>query len=590
MLRTHNCGELTKKNLGQNVTLCGWVDRWRDHGGVIFIDLRDRWGVTQLVFNPEQNVETQGLASLHDRAAKLRSEFVIRVLGIVRERPEGTVNKKLLTGDIEIIVSQLELLNKADTPPIEVADEKEVSEDLRLKYRFLDLRRRGMFNNLELRYRISKEVRDYLDKQKFIEVETPFLTKSTPEGARDYLVPSRLSPGDFYALPQSPQLFKQILMVSGFDRYFQIVRCFRDEDLRADRQPEHTQIDIEMSYITEDDIFSLIEGMVKNIFEKILKKKITVPFKQITYYDAMNKYGSDKPDLRFDLIIKDCTEIFRGSEFKIFNTVISRGGVIKGLKIEKMSQMSRKDFDDLTSFVQQYGAKGLAWFKVTNNGFDSPIKKFFTEATLNTMRNTFEAQKDDVLLFVADDWHTACVSLGALRISLARKMNLIDAKTYSLCWVIDFPLLEYNEDDKRMQAMHHPFTAPRKQDVSFLDSEPLKIMARAYDLVLNGTEIGGGSIRIHEENTQEKIFKILKIGKEEAHEKFGFLLRALSFGAPPHGGIALGLDRLVAMLIGLDSIRDVIAFPKTQKGTCPLTDAPAKVDTKQLKELHIKIT
>ena len=367
MLRTHTCGELTKENVDEKVGLCGWVDRWRDHGGVIFIDVRDRWGVTQLVFNPERDKE------LHERAAKLRAEFVIRADGVVGARPAGTVNKKLPTGEIEIIVSHLELLNKSDTPPIEVADEKGVSEDLRLKYRFLDLRRRSMFKNLELRYRISKVVRDYLDKERFIELETPFLTKSTPEGARDYLVPSRISPGAFYALPQSPQLFKQILMVAGFDRYFQIVRCFRDEDLRADRQPEHTQIDIEMSFVTEDDIFSLIEGMVHRIFDTVLGKKITMPFKRISYHDAMNMYGSDKPDLRFDMCMHDVTNIFKGSPFKIFESVITNGGVIKGIKVPGMSQLSRKDFDDLTAFVQQYGAKGLAWFKVTKDGYDSPI-------------------------------------------------------------------------------------------------------------------------------------------------------------------------------------------------------------------------
>jgi len=583
MLRTHTCGELTKKAVDAQVELCGWVDRWRDHGGVIFIDIRDRWGVTQVVFNPEPD------ASLHAQAAKLRSEFVIHVSGQVRPRPEGTINKKLATGQIEVVVSTMTLLNKSETPPIDVAGDSFISEDLRLKYRFLDLRRKSMYRNLELRYRITKVVRDYLDTNKFMEIETPYLTKSTPEGARDYLVPCRLSSGTFYALPQSPQLFKQILMVSGYDRYFQIVRCFRDEDLRADRQPEHTQIDIEMSFINEEDIYNLIEGMLARIFTDVLNVAVEFPLKHISYADAMNTYGSDKPDLRFDMKISDATEIFKGSEFKVFESVIAKKGVIKGIKASGMSTASRKDMDDLTQFVQTYGAKGLAWFKVTADGFESPIAKFFTAETLQKIHVLFGAEEGDLIMFVASDWYTSCVSLGALRCHLAKKMELIAEGTYALCWVVDFPLLDYNEEDKRFQAMHHPFTSPKDDDLALLDTDPGKVCARAYDLVLNGTEIGGGSIRIHREETQEKMFRVLNIEKEEADEKFGFLLRALSFGAPPHGGIALGLDRLVAMLIGLDSIRDVIAFPKTQKGTCPLTDAPGEVDSKQLRELHLKI-
>jgi aspartyl-tRNA synthetase len=584
MLRTHTCGELTKETIGNTVQLCGWVDRWRDHGGVIFIDLRDRWGVTQIVFNPETDAELQSQAS------KLRSEYVIAVEGVVNARPDGTVNKKLPTGEVEIQATTMTLLNKSETPPIDVAGDTFISEDLRLKYRYLDLRRKSMFRNLELRYKITKVVRDYLDRKRFIEIETPYLTKSTPEGARDYLVPSRMSKGTFYALPQSPQLFKQILMVSGYDRYFQIVRCFRDEDLRADRQPEHTQIDIEMSFITEEDIFILIEEMVEKVFKDVLNvQTLSFPLKRISYGDAMNMYGSDKPDLRFEMKISDATEIFKSTDFKVFSSVIASSGVIKGIKAQGMGNASRKDMDDLTQFVQTYGAKGLAWLKVTADGFESPIVKFFSVETLQKVKELFDAEEGDLLLFVASDWYTTCVSLGALRCHLAKKLGLIHEGVYALCWVVDFPLLEFNPEEKRYQAMHHPFTSPHKDDMALLESDPGKVRARAYDLVLNGTEIGGGSIRIHQEDIQEKMFGILNIGKEEAREKFGFLLNALSYGAPPHGGIALGLDRLVAMLLGLDSIRDVIAFPKTQKGTCPLTDAPSEVSVKQLRELYLKI-
>jgi len=584
MLRTHTCGELNKEQIGAGVELSGWVDRWRDHGGVIFIDLRDRWGVTQVVFNPETDSE------LHAAASKLRSEFVINVKGAVQARPEGTINEKLPTGHIEVMVSELTVLNKSETPPIDVAGDSFISEDLRLRYRYLDLRRKSMYRNLQLRYKISKVVRDYLDHQKFIEVETPYLTKSTPEGARDYLVPCRMSKGTFYALPQSPQLFKQILMVSGYDRYFQLVRCFRDEDLRADRQPEHTQIDIEMSFIDEEDIFALIEGMLDRVFKDALGvENVQFPLNRITYNDAMNLYGSDKPDLRFEMQISDATDLFKGSDFKVFSSVIGSGGAIKGIKAPGMSGASRKDMDDLTQFVQTYGAKGLAWLKVTPEGIESPIAKFFSDETLQKVKELFSAEEGDLIMFVASDWYTTCVSLGALRCHIAKKLEMIKEGVYALCWVVDFPLLDYNPEEKRYQAMHHPFTSPRPEDRDLLASDPGKVRARAYDLVLNGTEIGGGSIRIHEEDVQSKMFEVLNIGKEEAQEKFGFLLGALSFGAPPHGGIALGLDRLVAMLIGLESIRDVIAFPKTQKGTCPLTDAPSEVDTKQLRELYLKV-
>jgi aspartyl-tRNA synthetase len=584
MLRTHTCGELTVNDVNKTVTLCGWVESWRDHGGVVFIDLRDRWGITQIVFNPETNKE------LHGRASKLRVEFVIQVEGTVLKRSEGTVNPKLKTGTLEVRASSLTVLNESPTPPIEVNSDAYVSEDLRLKYRFLDLRRPVMQKHLHFRYKVSKIVRDYLDLLDFIEVETPYLTKSTPEGARDYLVPCRLSPGTFYALPQSPQLFKQILMVAGYDRYFQIVRCFRDEDLRADRQPEHTQIDMEMSFVQQEDVQTMVEGMVKRVFKEMFKIDLVTPLKRIPYDEAMNTYGSDKPDLRIPLTMQDVTDIFANTDFKVFRSTIDNKGVIKALKIPGGATLSRKDIDDLTAFAGNYGAKGLAWIKVSPEGvLESQIVKFFKENELNELRSRLGLVAGDIVLMVASTWKIACDALGALRVHLGKARGFMKQGVFELCWVVDFPSVEWDEEAKRYVALHHPFTSPRKSDIPLLDTDPLAVKAQAYDLVLNGTEIGGGSVRIHDEKLQEKMFGLLGITRAEAELKFGFLLSALTYGAPPHAGIAIGLDRFVAMLLGLDSIREVIAFPKTQKGTCPMTEAPSAVDEKQLEELSIRI-
>ena len=586
MLRTHPCGSLNSSHIGSAVSLAGWVHSRRDHGNLIFIDLRDRWGLVQLVFHPETN------PSLHGKAEKLRSEFVVGVQGKVRRRPAGTENPKISTGEIEVAVEGLEILNESPTPPFEIASDSEISEELRLKYRFLDLRRFDMQENLRFRYELIRTVRDYLHLLHFMEIETPYLTRSTPEGARDFLVPSRLSPGTFYALPQSPQLFKQLLMVAGYDRYFQLARCFRDEDLRADRQPEHTQIDIEMSFVEEADIMEVIEGMVAAVFQKLLKIDIPRPFLKISYDKAIGRYGSDKPDLRFEMLIEDVTDELKGIGFKVFAEAIERGERIKALVLPAILEkdLSRKDFDELTRYLLELGAKGLVWMKVKpDDEVESPVAKFFEADRRVRLIKRLGAQTGEVIFMAADQDFRACSWLGALRLRLAENFLGIPKGRFELCWVTDFPLFEWSEEEKRYAALHHPFTSPKETDVSFLEAAPEKVKARAYDLVLNGVEAGGGSIRIHQRGIQEKVFRVLQLDAKEAEDKFGFLLKALSYGAPPHGGIALGVDRLVTLLRGKESIREVIAFPKTQKGSCLMTEAPSVVSPHQLKELRIKI-
>ncbi|HDJ27837.1 MAG TPA: aspartate--tRNA ligase [Proteobacteria bacterium] len=580
--RSHTCGELRHGNIGSRVMLAGWVQNWRDHGGVVFVDLRDRYGLTQVVFNPEISLQS------HKLAHSVRSEFVLQVEGDVAARPEGTVNENLATGEIEIIVDQVKVLNQAKTPPFMVDDPGEISETLRLQYRYLDLRRPAMQQAMIFRHRLASLVRSFLDERGFLDLETPMLTKSTPEGARDYLVPSRTNPGQFFALPQSPQLFKQLLMVSGFDRYFQIVKCFRDEDLRADRQPEFTQIDMEMSFVEPGDIIVLIEELMKEIFKRLLDIELPASFQQLTYEQAMADYGLDAPDLRFDLKLIDLGKVFAASGFKVFRSVLDGGGIIKGLNLKAGSSLSRKEIDDLLDVVKVYGAKGLAWIKITADGWQSPIVKFFAEQEVEALKESMQVEDGDLLLFVADQPAIVNESLGRLRLHLAKMMNLIDEEQFSFCWVTHFPLLQYDGKEKRHVAIHHPFTAPLDEDIALLQTDPGAVRSNAYDLVLNGIEIGGGSIRIHDSKLQEQIFKLLQIGPEEAQEKFGFLLDALEYGAPPHGGIAFGLDRMVMLLLRLPSIRDVIAFPKTQKATCLMTGAPTAVGSRQLKELAIK--
>jgi len=583
MLRTNTCGELTRKDNKKEVTLCGWTHTRRDHGGIIFIDLRDRYGITQIVFDPKHNKKT------HSEAEHLRREDVIQIKGKVRPRGKGLENPKLKTGEIEVLVDQLNILNKAETPPIEVDDRIEINEDMRLKYRYIDLRKPKMQKNLEIRHKAIKAVRDFFDKEGFLEIETPMLAKSTPEGARDYLVPSRVNPGKFYALPQSPQLFKQLLMVSGCDKYFQIVKCFRDEDLRADRQPEFTQIDVEMSFIDQEDIYDVNERLMKYIWKKVLNIDVKTPFKRITYQEAMDKYGTDKPDIRFGLELTDITNIVKNSDFKVFTDNIKSGGIVKAINV-KNSPLSRKEIDELISFVQIYDAKGLAWIKVTDKGLESSIVKFLNEKIQKELIKKLKAQKNDLLLFVSDHKHFIVnAALGALRDHLAKKLNLIKPNTYEFIWATDFPLIEYDENEQKHVAVHHPFTSPKDEDIKLLDKEPEKAKAKAYDLTLNGVEIGGGSIRIHKREIQEKIFKVLGISQKEAQNKFGFLLDAFKYGAPPHGGIAFGMDRIVAILTNNESIREVIAFPKTKNAESLMEGSPSEVDEKQLKELNIKL-
>ncbi|MEA3560392.1 MAG: aspartate--tRNA ligase [Candidatus Omnitrophota bacterium] len=581
MKRTHTCGELNKEWIGKEVTLSGWVNGNRDHGELTFIDLRDKEGITQLVFNPQVDKE------LHWAGKQLRNEYVISLRGVVSLRPEGTANPKLSTGDIEILVKELEVLNKSLVSPFEITDDAKISEDLRLTYRYLDLRRPLMQKNFRFRHRVSQLVRKFLDKQGFIEIETPVLTKSTPEGARDYLVPSRLSPGKFYALPQSPQLFKQILMVAGVEKYFQIVRCFRDEDLRRDRQPEHTQIDLEMSFIEPEDIFALIEEMISGLFEEMLKIKIKIPFPRISYYEAIDRFGTDRPDMRFEMELVDVTGIVKKSDFEIFKEVINKGGLVKGVKADGCGDFSIRQLDDLRKFALGLGAKGLVWFKIGQDRVSSPVAKFFKPSVIEELSGVMAAKKGDLLLFIADKPPVVHNYLAELRLHLAGKLNLTAAGKYNFSWIIDFPLLEWNEEENRFQARHHPFTAPQDEDLSLLFNEPGRVRAKAYDLVLNGVEIGGGSIRIHKPELQKKVFKALKMDQNRIKEKFGFLLDALEYGAPPHGGIALGLDRLLMLMLSLPTIRDVIAFPKTQKAACLMTGAPDQVEASQLRELGL---
>jgi len=583
--RTHTCGELRESNIGEKVVLNGWVDRRRDLGGVIFIELRDRYGITQVVFEPGYNAEA------HHAAKDLRSEYVLSIEGKVRKRPEGTENHELATGSVDVMVDKLSILNEAETPPFAIKDEIDTHEDLRLKYRYLDLRRPAMQKNILLRHKMYQLVRKYFDENSFVEVETPVLMKSTPEGARDYLVPSRLHKGKFYALPQSPQQYKQLLMVSGLDRYFQIVKCFRDEDLRADRQPEFTQIDVEMSFVDVEDVFAMMEGLMKVLFKEVWDKDLTLPIPRVSFEEAMEKYGSDKPDLRFNLEMKTLNNVFEKSEFKVFKDAIGEGGVVTGLLAPGCGDYTRNQLDVLTDFVKKFGAKGLIWMRVKEGGeLEAPVAKFFNDDEKKNLVNALGAKPGDLLFILSGSRIKTLSIMGYLRLEMAKRLELIkpDAEP-KLLWVTDFPLFEWDEDTKRFYAMHHPFTSPRLEDVPLMDTDPGKLKARAYDLVLNGSEIAGGSIRIHNAELQAKMFKALGITDEDAQYKFGFLMNAFKYGAPPHGGIAFGFDRMAMIFAGENSIRDVIAFPKTASAVSLMDDSPSFASEEQLRELHIKV-
>ena len=580
--RSCYCGEPRVAQVGQQMTVMGWVQSRRDHGGVTFIDVRDRSGLVQIVCNPQVN------KTAHARAKDLRLEYVVAARGRLESRSAETINPNLPTGEVELVVEELRVLNPSRTPPFPIEDETEAAENTRLRYRYLDLRRPKMFENLRLRHRLAKIVRDYLDAEDFIEVETPVLTRSTPEGARDYLVPSRVNPGGFYALPQSPQLFKQLLMVGGLEKYFQIVRCFRDEDLRADRQPEFTQIDIEMSFVRPDDIFQLIEGMLVRLCKEIKGIDVPAPFPRMPYAEAMARFGNDKPDIRFGLEIRETSDLFGKTDIKVFREVVASGGVVRSIVVPDAT-FSRKELDDLIPLAQGFGAKGLAWIRLTDAGWQAPLAKFVSDEHKKKIESALGLKQNDLLLMIADQEDVACEVLSRLRLYLGNKLGIIPKDEMHFLWVTDFPLVEYNAEEQRYVAKHHPFTAPDDEDLALLDTDPGKVRAVAYDVVLNGVELGGGSIRIHRLDVQQKVFSLLGINEAEAQEKFGFLLEALSYGAPPHGGIALGFDRLAMLFAGVDSLREVIAFPKTARGQCLMTRAPGTVDTKQLRELSIKV-
>ena len=585
--RTHTCGQLRLEDAGKKVTLSGWVKSYRDHGNLVFIDLRDRYGLTQLVFNPQTQPD------VHKIARKIRCEWVIAAEGTVQPRSEGMANPKLPTGQIEVSVQELEVLNVSKTPPFEMEGAEKTNEELRLASRYIDLRRPEMQQRLHTRHQVTKIVRDYFDRLGFWEIETPMLAKSTPEGARDFLVPSRLHKNCFYALPQSPQLFKQILMVSGIDKYFQIVRCFRDEDPRADRQAEFTQIDVEMSFVDTNDVIGVHEILIAKIWKQILDIDVAAPIRRIAYNDAMADYGTDRPDLRFDMKLKELSDIAKQSTFKVFTSAIEKGGIVKGLCAPAGEKYSRSDIEKtLTDFVADYGAKGLAWIKIKDEDgkptFVGGLGKYFSTELQQQVIQRFEAKEGDLLLFIADDEQATNKALAPLRCRIARDLKLYDENSFEFVWVVGFPLFEWNEDQKRYDSLHHPFTAPVPEDLEKLDTDPADVLSQAYDIVVNGCEIGGGSIRIHDTKVQQKVFELLNISKQQAEQQFGFFLRALEYGAPPHGGIAIGLDRLIMLLTGTDNIRDVIAFPKTQRGQCLLTDAPSEVDPKQLEELSLR--
>lgn len=582
--RTHHCGRITGKEAGDQVRLKGWVQRRRDLGGLIFIDLRDRFGLIQVVINPE--VSKNAL----ETAEKVRSEYVLDVLGTVVERDPDAVNENMPTGKIEVRAEQVEIVNESKTPPFVISDDTDAAEEIRLKYRYLDLRRPVMQKTFQLRHKVSKIIRDFLDESQFVEIDTPMLTKSTPEGARDYLVPSRGTAGEFYALPQSPQIFKQLLMVAGFERYYQIVRCFRDEDLRADRQPEFTQIDIETSFMEKEELLQLIEQMMKAVVLEAKGKDIELPFPRMTYAEAMKRYGSDKPDTRFEMELINVSEVVQNSSFKVFSGTVEKGGQVKAINVKSAAgDYSRKDIDGLGEYAARYGAKGLAWLKVEDGALKGPIAKFFGEEETVGLKEAAAAESGDLLLFVADKKDVVAASLGALRLKLGKERGLIDEDRLNFLWVTEFPLLEYDEDEQRYVAMHHPFTMPMREDLPLLETDPGKVRAEAYDIVLNGYEIGGGSRRIHEREIQNQMFRALGFSEEEANEQFGFLLEAFEYGAPPHGGIALGYDRIIMILAGRQTLRDVIPFPKTASASDPMTEAPGPVTDKQLQELHLSI-